>query len=186
MKKVLLSPRPFLFPVPAVVVSCGLQKEKPNAITIAWVGTVCSNPPLVSISIQPHRYSHAIIKEAGYFGINIPKASQVRIVDYCGIYSGKNVDKFAECGLTPFTYETPEIPLIKEFPVNLACEVKQILSLGTHDLFLGEILQIHVDEEFIPDGKLDLSEMQPIAYLAGQYFGLGEILAMQGYAKKHG
>lgn len=180
MAKLQIEPRPFLFPIPAVMVSCALPEQKPNIITIAWVGTVCSEPPMVSISIQPRRYSHSIVWQSREFVVNIPSADQVEAVDYCGLVSGRDEDKFTNCGLTPLPGEKVAAPLIKECPVNLECKVKHILNLGSHDLFIGEIVSIHHDESVMERGRINLEKVNPLAFAPGQYWDLNSLVAKQG------
>ena len=138
MAKQYWRPGNMLYPVPAVMVSCGLPDEKPNIITIAWAGTVCSSPAMVSISVRKERYSHHILKESGEFVINLVTKDLVRAADYCGVRSGRDVDKFAEMHLTPFPSRTIAAPGIAESPVNIECKVTEIKELGSHDLFLAE------------------------------------------------
>ena len=137
MAKQYWRPGNMLYPVPAVMVSCGLLDEKPNIITIAWAGTVCSSPAMVSISVRKERYSHHILKESGEFVINLVTKDLVRAADYCGVRSGRDVDKFAEMHLTPFPSRTIATPGIAESPVNIECKVTEIKELGSHDLFLA-------------------------------------------------
>jgi flavin reductase (DIM6/NTAB) family NADH-FMN oxidoreductase RutF len=168
-----------LYPVPAVVVSCGL--EQPNLITLAWVGTVCSEPPAVSIAVRPERYSYDLLVEAGEFVVNLPKAGQVNIVDYCGSVSGRDVDKWAACGLTQAPASKIATPLIAEFPMALECRVTQRLNLGVHDLFLGEVLAVQVDEAVLNErNQLDSKLAQPLAYAGGYYYELGQQLGRHG------
>ncbi|HEX7402317.1 MAG TPA: flavin reductase family protein [candidate division Zixibacteria bacterium] len=183
MSKILLEPQTILFPLPAVMVSCRKKDEKPNIITLAWVGVVCSEPPMVGISIRKNRFSHGIVKESKEFVINVPTQKLIKATDFCGTKSGKNVDKFAETKLTSIKGEKVNAPLIKECPVNLECVVKQILELGSHDLFLGEIVATHVDSEFLDSsGKLDVGKMELFCYCpkAHEYRGVSEALGKYG------
>ena len=162
-----------LYPVPAVMVTCGLQQA--NIITLAWVGTVCSDPPAVSISVRPERFSHRLLVEGGEFVVNLPRADQTSIVDYCGQVSGRDVDKWQACNLTSAPASKVGVPLIAECPVALECRVTRHLSLGAHDLFVGEILAVQVDEEVLtPQGHIDHELAQPLAYAGGYYYHLGE------------
>lgn len=173
-----------LFPTPAVMVSCGGGSDAPNIITIAWTGIVCSEPPVASISIRPGRHSHGLVKKSGEFVVNIPREEQLRALDYCGMTSGRDVNKFRELGLTPVTGREVSAPLIKECPVNLECRVIDMKSLGTHDLFLGEIVAVHMDEEVMTDkGTVDISRLRPIAYCpqASQYWSLGHPIGTYGF-----
>ena len=168
-----------LYPVPAVVVSCGL--DQPNLITLAWVGTVCSEPPAVSIAVRPERYSYNLLVEAGEFVVNLPGAGQVNIVDHCGSVSGRDVDKWAACNLTPAPANKIRTPLIAECPVALECRVSHQLTLGVHDLFIGEVLAVQVDENALGDqGKLDYRQMQLLSFAGGYYFRSGDLLGRFG------
>jgi len=168
-----------LYPVPAVMVSCGL--ERPNIITLAWVGTVCSDPPSIGISVRPERFSHGLLVEAGEFVVNLPRADQVSIVDYCGQVSGRDVDKWAACGLTAAPASKVGVPLIAECPVALECRVSHRLSLGVHDLFVGEVLAVQVDEAALnAQGQLDYERAQMLAYAGGYYYRLGDRLGRFG------
>lgn len=168
-----------LYPVPAVLVSCGL--EQPNIITLAWAGTVCSDPPSVGIGVRPERFSHHLIEGAGEFVVNVPRADQVHIVDYCGQVSGRDVDKWAACGLTPTPARKIRTPLIAECPVALECRVSHHLTLGVHDLFIGEILAVQVDEAVLTaQGKMNYQQAQPLAYAGGYYWRIGELLGRYG------
>jgi flavin reductase (DIM6/NTAB) family NADH-FMN oxidoreductase RutF len=183
MSKKLLEPQTILFPLPAVMVSCQRKDGKPNIITLAWVGVVCSEPPMVGIAIRKGRYSHGIIKDSKEFVINVPTQKLLKATDFCGTKSGKNVDKFAETKLTPIKGEKVNAPLIKECPVNLECVVKQILELGSHDLFIGEIVATHIDSEFLnSSGKLDVGKMELFCYCpkAHEYRALSEALGKYG------
>jgi flavin reductase (DIM6/NTAB) family NADH-FMN oxidoreductase RutF len=173
-----------LFPTPTAMVSCAGRNTAPNIITIAWVGVVCSEPPIVSVSIRPGRHSHGLIRESGEFVINIPREEQLRKLDFCGVASGRDVDKFAELGLTPVPGTEVKAPFIKEGPVNLECRVMEVKSLGTHDLFLAEIVAVHMDEEIMNDkGKVDIAKLRPIAYCpqASQYWSLKEAIGTYGF-----
>jgi flavin reductase (DIM6/NTAB) family NADH-FMN oxidoreductase RutF len=161
-----------LYPVPAVLVSCGL--EQANILTIAWVGTVSSAPPAVSISVRPERFSHKLLVEGGEFVVNLPRADQTSIVDYCGQVSGRDVDKWQACRLTPAPASKVSVPLIAECPVALECRVTHHLKLGAHDLFVGEVLAVQVDKEILtPQGHIDFEKASPLAYAGGYYFRLG-------------
>lgn len=177
-KKISQSPGTALSPVPAVMVSCADEMGKPNIITLAWVGTVCSDPPMVGISIRPSRYSHTLVHQTGEFVVNLPSSAQLEAMDYCGVASGREVDKFAVTGLTPIPAELVKAPLIDECPVNMECRVLQTISLGSHDLFLAEILRVHrpVEEtmETLTGG---------VAYGNGRYLSLDKPIGTYGFAK---
>jgi flavin reductase (DIM6/NTAB) family NADH-FMN oxidoreductase RutF len=168
-----------LYPLPAVLVSCGV--ERPNIVTLAWVGTLCSDPPSLGIGVRPERHSHSLIADAGEFVVNLPSAAQVGIVDYCGQVSGRDVDKWASCGLTPAPAQSVRVPLIAECPVALECRVSQQLSIGTHDLFVGEVLAVQADEEMLGErGQVDFAHADLLAYAGGHYRRLGELLGRYG------
>ena len=168
-----------LYPVPAVMVSCGV--ERPNIITLAWAGTLCSDPPSVGIGVRSERYSHHLIAEVGEFVVNLPSAGQVDVVDYCGHVSGRDVDKWAACGLTPTPASKVRVPLIAECPVALECRVTQQIALGSHDLFVGEVLAVQLDESVLDEGgRLDYARAQPFAYLGGYYWQVAGILGRFG------
>lgn len=176
----------YLFPTPAVMVSCAGSQGAPNIITIAWVGVVCSEPPIVSVSIRPGRHSCNLIKETGNFVVNIPSESQLAELDCCGVASGRDLNKFSELGLTPMAASIVSAPLIKECPVNLECKVLDVRNLGTHDLFLGEIVAVHMDEEVTNEkGDIDIARLKPIAYCpqAAQYWSLKEPIGTYGFTK---
>ncbi len=182
--KQLWKPGNLLYPVPAVMVSCGLQDEKPNIITAAWAGTVCSDPVMVSVSVRKERYSHHIIKESGEFVINLVPASLTRAADLCGVRSGRDTDKFALAGLTPEKAgRLKSAPLIRECPLNLECRVREILELGSHDMFLAEVAGVDVEESLLDEkGSLDLKKADLMVYSHGEYFRLGEVLGSFGYS----
>lgn len=179
MKKT-ISPQTILYPVPSVLVTCASNSGKANIITLAWVGTVCSEPPMVSISVRPGRFSYKLISETKEFVVNVPTIDIVDKVEYCGIYSGKNVDKFKETGLTPIPASKVKVPLIKECPVNIECVVKSEIYLGSHQLFLGEIVAVDIDEEILnEEGRIDYTKAKPIIYNNGEYWKLGERLPIR-------
>ena len=184
MSKEYWKPGNMLYPVPAVMVSCGREGEKPNIITVAWAGTICSDPAMVSISVRKERYSHDIIKETGEFVINLVNKRLVRATDYCGVKSGRDVDKFAACGLhsAPGSVLT-DCPILEESPVNLECKVTQVIPLGSHDLFLAEVVACDVDESLLDEsGKLCLEKAKLIVYSHGDYLALGKKLGTFGYS----
>ena len=186
MGKDLWKPSNLLYPVPAVMVSCARPGEKPNIITVAWTGTVCSEPPMLSVSVTPRRYSHAILTETREFVVNLTTASLCRAADFCGVRSGRDTDKFRETGLTP--EKAPHLeyaPAILESPVSLECRVKEIVSLGSHDLFLAEILGVLVDPRYVDEsGRLALEKTDPAVYSHGFYYRLGEALGRFGFSVK--
>ena len=173
-----------LYPLPAVMVSCGREGEKPNIITVAWAGTICSDPAMVSISVRPNRYSYDIIRETGEFVINLTTKKLVKATDYCGVRSGRDVDKFAEMHLTPGKAEHLKYaPTIEESPVNIECRVTEVKELGTHHMFLAEVLGVTVDEAYMNEnGRFELNSTGLVAYSHGTYFALGEELGTFGYS----
>ena len=178
-----LKPGTLLAPVPAVMVSCARKGEKPNIVTLAWVGTVNSEPPMCSVSVRKERFSHGIIRESGEFVINLVGEEQLKATDFCGVKSGRDVDKFAACGLTPAAVEGFSAPAIAECPLYLACRVASVQDLGSHDLFLGKIERVGVKQEMMDDsGRLDFGRMKLIAYNHGVYYALGGALGFFGYS----
>ena len=172
-----------LYPIPAVMVSCGREGEKPNIITVAWAGNVCSSPAMLSISVRKERYSYDIIKETGEFVVNLTSRNLVRETDWCGVRSGKDFDKFKEMGLTPQKSSKVSCPGIAESPVNIECKVHSIVELGSHDMFIGEVLCVTVDDRFMDDkGRFDLVAADLVAYSHGEYFALGQKLGKFGYS----
>ena len=171
-----------LNPEPPVLVSCG-SMEAANLITIGWTGTICTQPSMVSISVRPERYSYQLIKDSGKFVINLPTRKLVRAVDWCGVKSGRDYDKFAEMKLTPLPASTVSCPILAESPVNLECQVTQVIPLGSHDLFLAKVTAVDVDEALLDEkGKLCLERADLIVYSHGEYFALGKQLGTFGYS----
>ena len=185
MGKQLWKPGNMLYPLPVVMVSLADRDGRPNIITLAWVGTVCTNPPMVSISVRPERYSYPILKESGEFVINLTTEELAAATDYCGVRSGRDVDKFKETGLTREKADIVKAPMIKESPVNIECKVRQILPLGSHDMFLADVVAVHADEKYMDEKhKFHLEQAEPIIYSHGSYFGCGELLGTFGYSVK--
>ena len=174
-----------LYPVPAVMVSCQRPGEKPNIITIAWAGTVCSSPAMVSISVRPERYSYDILRETKEFVISLTTKELAFAADYCGVKSGREVDKFKEMGLTPCPSKEIKSPGIEESPVNIECKVRDVIPLGSHDLFLAEVAAVGVDEDYLDEkGKFHLNDTGLVAYSHGEYRELGQYLGKFGYSVK--
>lgn len=172
-----------LYPLPAVMVSCARPEEKPNIITVAWAGTVCSSPAMVSVSIRPERYSYGIIRETGEFVVNLTTERLARATDFCGVRSGREVDKFREMHLTPGKCPHVSAPLIEESPVNIECRTKQILELGSHHMFVAEVVGVCVDGRYLDEkGKFDLNSAGLMVYSHGEYFGLGKKIGSFGYS----
>lgn len=167
-----VKPGPMLYPLPAVMVSCG-SGEDANIITIAWTGIINTNPPMTYVSVMKSRHSHSLISESGEFVINLVSEELARAVDYCGVKSGRDVDKWAELGLTKADAELVSAPLIAEAPVSLECRVTEVKELPSHDMFMAEIARVHIADDFISsDGAYDFSEMGLIAYNHGKYHSL--------------
>lgn len=174
-----------LYPVPAVMVSCQRPGERPNIITIAWAGTTCSDPVMVSISVRKERYSYDIIRETGEFVINLTTANLTRAMDYCGVKSGRDIDKFAEMKLTPSASKTVGAPGIMESPVSLECRVTQVIELGSHDMFLAEVTAVSIDPQYMNEkGEFQLNDAGLITYSHGTYFELGKQIGTFGYSVK--
>ncbi len=174
-----------LYPLPVVMVSCQRKDERPNIITVAWAGTICSDPVMVSISVRKERYSHGIIAETGEFVINLVTQDLVYATDYCGVKSGRDVDKFKMMNLTPVAINGVNAKAIGESPLSLACRVKEIKELGSHDMFIAEVVGVMVDDKYMrDDGKFELNSSKLVAYSHGEYFGLGKKLGKFGYSVK--
>ena len=169
-------PSTVISPIPASMISCGSDPEEYNIITIAWTGTISSSPPMCYVSIRPERHSHGIIKKNKEFVINLTNKKLTRAMDWCGTNSGRDFNKFEEMNLTPGKAQKVNAPIITESPVNIECVVKDIISLGSHDMFIAEVVTVTIDENF---DKTDL-----VSYNNGEYYNLGEYLGYYGYAKK--
>lgn len=182
MSKAIWKPGTFEYPIPAVMVSCG-DMEKSNIITVAWTGIISSDPAMCYISIRPNRYSHDIIKQTGEFVINLTTQKLVYATDWCGVKTGEKVDKFKEMHLTKEKAKFVKCPLIKESPVSIECKVKEIKNMGSHDMFIAEVLSIDSDEKYIDEkGAFDITKCDLIAYANGKYFALGKQLGKFGYS----
>lgn len=174
-----------LYPLPAVLVTVADKSGKPNIFTVAWTGTVCSDPPMVSISVRPERYSHGIIEETGEFVINLTTGKLARATDYCGIKSGRDTDKIKDMKLHLLPGEAVKAPLLAESPVNIECRVNRTLRLGSHDMYLADVKAVHADEAYMDEkGRFFLDKAKPIAYSHGGYYLLGERLGTFGYSVK--
>ncbi len=185
MGKQLWKPGNMLYPLPAVMVSVSGKDGKNNILTIAWAGTVCSDPPMVSISVRPERYSYHMLKETGEFVINLTTKELAFATDYCGVKSGRDVDKFRKLHLTPLPAKVVQAPLIAESPVNIECQVTEVKPLGTHDMFLAKVAAVHVDEAYMDEkNKFHLEEAEPIVYSHGAYYTIGNLLGTFGYSVK--
>ena len=174
-----------LNPVPAVMVSVSDGNGKNNIITVAWAGTICTNPPMVSISVRPERYSYEMIKSTKSFVVNLTTKDLVRACDYCGVTSGRDVDKFEKMKLTPIKLPNVSVPGIKESPVNIECRVKKIEELGSHTMFIADVVGVTVDDEYMDEkGKFNINDTGLVMYSHGEYFVMGEKLGKFGYSIK--
>lgn len=172
-----------VYPLPAVMVSCKRPGEKANILTVAWTGTICTNPAMLYISVRPERYSYSIIRETGEFVVNLTTKELARVTDICGVRSGKDMDKFAELNLTEEPSQFIQAPGIAESPVNIECRVTEVKELGSHHMFLAEVLGIHVDEDYLDEqGKFHLSDTGLMAYSHGEYRALGDRIGTFGYS----
>lgn len=177
-------PGNMLYPLPAVMVSCG-SGEQANILTVAWAGTVCSDPPMVSISVRPERHSYALIKESGEFVINLPTEKLVRALDYCGVRSGRDVNKWTDCGLTKLPSKTVSCPSVAESPVCIECRVRSAQELGTHTMFVAEVTAVRADSAYMTEkGSFRLNDAGLVTYSHGTYFSLGKALGTFGYSVK--
>lgn len=183
--KVKNKPYTALFPCPVVLVTCVNSIGEPNIITLAWAGTVCSEPPMIGLGIRPSRYSHKLIEEGKEFVVNIPTAEIVKETDYCGVTSGRDTDKFTETRLTAEKADKVKAPLIRECPVNIECILKDVVPLGAHDLFIGEVVQVHIDQTVLDEkGNVDIMKADPFTYNLGEYWNLNKKLGTYGYSKR--
>lgn len=177
-------PGTVLYPLPAVLVSCGATPDEYNLLTVAWTGTVCTDPPMCYVSVRPERHSYGIIRRTGEFVINLTTRGLARAADWCGVRSGRDYDKFREMGLTPGKALKVAAPIVEESPVSIECRVRQVLELGTHDMFLAEVVAVQVDADYIDPatGRFCLERACPIVYSHGEYFALGEALGHFGWS----
>ena len=185
MSKQSWKPGNMLYPLPVVMVSAADKEGRDDIITVAWAGTVCTNPPMVSISIRPERYSYHMIRETGEFVINLTTEELAFATDYCGVKSGRDVDKFKETGLTREKAEKVQAPMIAEAPVSIECKVKEIRELGSHHMFIAQVAAVHADEKYMDEkNRFDLNRARPIVYSHGEYLGTGKKLGTFGYSVK--
>lgn len=177
-------PGTMIYPLPAVLVSVGATEEEYNLFTVAWTGTVCTNPPMCYISVRPERHSYEIIRRTGEFVINLTTSRLARATDWCGVRSGRDYNKFREMGLTPIPATQVAAPVVAESPVSIECRVRQIVPLGSHDMFIADVVNVLVDEEYIDpeSGKFDLQRADLIAYSHGEYFRLGDVIGHFGWS----
>lgn len=185
MAKVDFKPGNMLYPLPAVMVSVADGKGRDNILTIAWAGTICSDPAMVSISVRKSRYSYEMIKNTGEFVINLTTEELVRATDYCGVTSGRDVDKWEKCGLTRIPGDKVNVPYIAESPVAIECKVTSVQELGTHDMFMAEVVAVHVDDKYMDEkGAFHLEDAKPLVYCHGRYYGMADELGKFGYSIK--
>lgn len=196
MAKQFWKPGNMLYPLPAVMVSCQGKEDdplctkkelagKPNIITVAWAGTICTNPPMVSISVRPERYSYHLIEESGEFVINLTTEALVKATDFCGVRSGRDIDKFKEMKLTPQPSQHINAPGIAESPVNIECKVHEIKPLGSHSMIIADVVGVTIDDTYMtPNGKFELNSANLVTYSHGEYFLLGKKLGTFGYSVK--
>ncbi len=176
-------PGTLIYPLPAVLVSCGNDESEYNIITLAWVGTLCTNPPMCYISVRPERHSHAIIKKNMEFVINLTTKDMAYATDWCGVRSGRDYNKFEEMKLTPGKSTLVSAPSIEESPLCIECRVKEILSLGSHDMFIADVINVKAETAYLnKTGKLELAETNPLVYVHGNYFDLGEKIGKFGWS----
>ena len=175
-----------VYPLPAVMVSTADKSGKSNILTIAWTGTICTNPAMVYISVRPERYSYHMLKESGEFVINLTTEQLAKATDYCGVRSGKDVDKWKEAHLTPAKAEKLQYaPVIEECPVNIECKVTEVKKLGSHHMFLADVLAVHADPQYMDEKKkFHLNYAKPLVYSHGEYLGIGKKLGTFGYSVK--
>ena len=184
MEKVDFKPGTMIYPLPAVLVSCGDDPSNYNLITIAWTGTLCTDPPMCYISMRPQRHSYQIIKRTGEFVINLTPAHLAKVVDWCGVKSGRDVNKFEAMKLTPGTSSVVRAPLIMESPVNIECRVTEMKELGVHHMFMAEVVNIRVSENLVDPvtGNFNLTDANLIAYVHGNYRYIGKKIGKFGYS----
>lgn len=183
MSKVKMSGGALLSPAPPAMITCRDEGGKDNIITVAWTGILCTHPPKTYISVRPERFSYEIIKKTGVFAINLTPASLVRAADLCGMKTGRKVDKFAACGLEKFEPDDFPVPLISESPLSLCCKVSDVVPLGSHDMFIADIVSVYADESlFDKNGRLCLYRVPLAAYSHGEYFSLGEKIGDFGFS----
>ena len=184
--RISFKPGTMIYPLPAAMISCGASEDEYNILTISWMGTICTNPPMCYISVRPERHSYEIIKRTGEFVINLTNEELAYATDWCGVKSGKDFNKFKDMKLTPVKGETVNVPLIKESPLCIECRVKEIIPLGSHDMFIADVVNVQADTRYIDDetDKFDLQKAKLIAYSHGQYYKLGEEIGRFGWTVK--
>lgn len=182
MAKQKWKPGNMVYPLPAVLVSCGDKEGNVNLMTAAWTGTVCSEPPMVYVSVRKERYSHHMIRETGEYVINLTTEKLAEATDFCGVRSGRDMDKFKEMKLTPVKGGLQYAPMVAESPVSIECKVINVMELGSHDMFIAEVTAVYVDEQYMDaKGTFHLEKAEPLVYSHGQYYGMGKHLGGFGY-----
>lgn len=184
MSKISWRPGTMVYPLPAVLVTCGADPEEWNPLTVAWTGTICSDPAMCYISVRPERYSHAILLKRMEFTINLTTAEMARATDWCGVRSGRDYDKWKETGLTPLPGEKVASPTIAESPLSIECRVKSVMNLGSHDMFIAEVVNVRADSRYFDSetGLFSLEKSGIMAYSHGKYHHLGEIIGKFGFS----
>lgn len=176
-----------IYPLPAVLVTCRSKSGEDNVFTVAWTGTVCTNPPMAYISVRPSRYSYNMIKETGEFVINLTTEEMAKATDYCGVTSGRDVDKFQRCGLHKEEADEVNVPMLVESPVNIECRVREAHEYGSHTMFVADVICVHADEKYMNEsGRFELEKSNPLAYSHGTYLGLTSPKGTFGYSVKKG
>ena len=185
MAKQKWKPGNMVYPLPAVLVSCGDKEGNLNLMTAAWTGTICSDPPMVYVSIRKERHSHHMIRETGEYVINLTTEKLARATDFCGVRSGRDMDKFKEMQLTPVHGALKYAPMVEESPVSIECQVTQVVELGSHDMFIAKVMGVTIDNQYMDDrGKFNLNASGLVSYSHGEYFELGKKLGSFGYSVK--
>ncbi len=179
-------PGTLIYPLPAAMISCGSHPDEYNILTVSWLGTICSNPPMCYISVRPERHSYEIIKRSMEFVINLTTEELARATDWCGVRSGKDYNKFREMGLTPAKATVVSAPVIQESPLCIECRVKEIIPLGSHDMFISDVVNVQADNKYFDaeTGKFDMQSARLLAYSHGNYYGLGEHIGKFGWSVK--
>ena len=183
MAKISFKPGNMLYPLPVVMVSVADKEGNTDIVTVAWAGTICTNPPMLSISVRPERFSHHMIEETGEFVVNLTTRELAFATDYCGVKSGRDVDKWKEMKLTQQAGQVVKAPAIAESPVNIECRVREVKRLGSHDMFIADVVAVQVEDTYMDEKKqFHLSDAKPIVYSHGEYYHLGEKLGKFGYS----
>lgn len=179
-------PGTMIYPLPAVMVSCGAAPEEYNIFTASWVGTLCTNPPMCYVSIRPERHSYELIKKNMEFVINLTTEDLAKATDWCGVVSGREHNKFEEMKLTPGKAAMVQAPIIEEAPLNIECRVKEVIALGSHDMFIADVLNVQADDRYMDaeSGAFDMKKSNPLVYVHGKYYGLGDLIGKFGWSVK--